>query len=169
MVEIWIALALFGGLVLAGAALRLWGQLVRRRAMGLLPDDATVHRGVSMRVMARGRHGLPGIASGRTHRTTADVGYTDDRLVIGSNRGVLVDVRVDGGRFLTSVRTTGPGKLVIEGETPGASGPVGSFRFELGIARPEPWVDGLRRFVRVPEGRLGFGSAPATDAAPEPP
>jgi len=159
MTELWVTLALVGGIVLAGAGLRIYGALVRRRAVAMLPDGATVVRGFTMRVMARGRHGLPGIAGGRTHRTTGDLGYTEDRFVLGSNRGVLVDLRSDGGRFLTSVRTTAPGKIVIEGEMPGASGPVGTFRFELGIAEPGRIVADLQRFVRAPEGRPAFGTS----------
>ena len=159
MTELWVALGLLVAFVGVGAGLRVWGAMVRHRAIALLPDGAKSIRGFTMRVMARGRHGLPGVAAGRTHRTTGDLGYTDDRLVLGSNRGILVDLRADGGRFLTSVRTTGPGKIVMEGETPGASGPVGSFRFELGIAEPEPIVADLQRFVQAPEGRPAFGTS----------
>lgn len=158
MTGAWVALAVFAGIVSAGALLRGYGLLVRRRALARLPDRATRVQGFTLRIMARGRHGLPGVSSGRTQRTTGDLGYTDDRLLLASNRGVLVDMRADGGRFLTSVRTTGPGKIVVEGETPGASGPVGTFRLELGIAEPAAIVADLQRFVRPPEGRPAFGT-----------
>jgi len=158
MTELWIGLAVLGGIVAGGAALRAYGAMLRSRALRTLPDGATRVRGFTMRVQARGRHGLPGVTSGRPQRTTGDLGFTEERLVIGSNRGTLIDLRVDAGRPLTSVRSTGPGKLVIEGETPGASGPTGSFRLELGIAEPAPIVAALQRFVRAPEDRPTFAT-----------
>ncbi len=166
MTELGIGLALFAALVVVGAGLRAWGWLARRRAMSLLPAGSNVVPGISTRVMARGRHGMAGIAAGRTHRTTTHLGYTDDRLVIASNRGILVDLRVDGGRFLTSVRTPGPGKLVIEGETPGPGGPIGTFRLELWVASPATLVAELQRFARAPEDRPTFGSLPDPSATP---
>lgn len=164
MTEWGVLLATFALIVAAGGALRAWGVLTRRRALAALPDGATVVRGFTMRVMARGRHGLPGVPSGRTQRTTGDLGYTAERLIISSNRGPLLDVRVDGRR-LTSVRSPGPGKLVIEGSTPGASGPVGQFRLELGLADAATHVEPLQRFAAPGEGP-GFAATFEPPGAP---
>ncbi|MEN0066584.1 MAG: hypothetical protein AAGA48_30910 [Myxococcota bacterium] len=149
MTELWVGLAVLAGLIAAGGALRAYGALTRRRALAGLSDGATLLRSFTMRVMARGRHGLPGIAAGRTHRTTGDLGYDEQRLMLTSNRGVLLDLRSDGGRTLHSVRSTGPGKLVIEGEALGASGPAGQFRIELAIPQAGDVAQALQRFAKA--------------------
>jgi hypothetical protein len=60
---------------------------------------------------------------------------------------VLSDLRPERGRRFTSVRSTGPGRLVIEGDRPGPQGQPGGFRVEVMLADASDWVAALQPFV----------------------
>ncbi|MEZ4318272.1 MAG: hypothetical protein R3F61_12250 [Myxococcota bacterium] len=135
-------------LVGAGALLKGLSWARRERIVRAI-DPATVvrvARGVSLRILTQGPTTLPGMNPDRANRTIGDFVLTADRFLIGSSRGVLVDVQ-PGRPRLRSIRSTGPGRLVIEGATPGATGPGGSYRIELVIDDAEAWASALAPFA----------------------
>lgn len=141
-------------LVVGGAVLRLlsWGR--RERVVRAI-DPAAVRqsaRGVSLRVLTEGTTTLPGMNPQRANRTTGDLVLTDDRFVLVSNRGVLADVRMGQGPRITSVRSPGPGRLVLEGEVPTGRAEPGRFRVETVVDDAPAWVAGLSRFCRPAAG-----------------
>ncbi|MCB9677476.1 MAG: hypothetical protein H6737_20375 [Alphaproteobacteria bacterium] len=131
--------------VVIGAGALLQGLTwARRERIVRSIDPASVvrqARGVSLRILTQGQVTLPGMNPGRANRTRGDLVLTADRFLVGSARGVLVDVG-PGGRKLRSVRSTGPGRLVIEGgDRPDGVG--GSWRIELVLDDAAAWVAAL--------------------------
>ncbi|MBX2803099.1 MAG: hypothetical protein KTR31_35795 [Myxococcales bacterium] len=153
--EAWIIV--LSALVVAGAGLKGWGWWVRSRALGKLTDVQRQQRGVTLRVMVRGTEVLPGMRSGRTHRSTGDVALTSRRFLLVSNRGVLVDVDQERGRTLTSARCPGPGKLVLEGRVPRPDGRHGAYRIEAIVNDAPGWASSLQPFVDPAEDGVQFG------------
>jgi len=132
----------------AGALLKGLSWARRERIVRAVDADSIVRsaRGVSLKVLTQGETTLPGMSSSRANRTSGDLILTADRFLIGSARGVLVDIR-PGRRRLASARTTGPGRLVIEGDSPSRSGAPGGFRIELVMEDARAWVEALTPFV----------------------
>jgi hypothetical protein len=64
---------------------------------------------------------------------------------------VLTELSPTFGRKFTSVRCTGPQRLVIEGDLPRPNGQLGHFRYELVITDAEGWAEALQPFVREGE------------------
>ena len=140
----WEALlVVVAAVVGSGAVMKGWTWWLRQRAIRTIPADAIVRqvRGVSLRILA--------------NRTTGDLVLTADRFLLSSGRGTLADLRPERGRRFTSVRSTGPGRLVIEGDRPGPQGQAGGFRIELMLADASQWVEALQPFVT--EGVAPFG------------
>jgi len=160
----WQALAIVvGALVLGGAVLRGLSWFTRYRAVRTVAagDIRRAARGVSLRMLVHGRTALPGMNPRRANRTAGDLVLTDDRLLVASGRGTLVDLRRDRGRKLTSARCPGPGKLVIEGDSPGPRGQVGLFRIEVMLPDAPAWAEALQPWVRErAEGDAGFAVRP---------
>lgn len=155
----WAGLAaVFGMSVLAGGVLKglSWGR--RHRMVSGIDPEAIVRqvRGTSLRVLADGPAALPSMSTTKANRTVGDVVVTKDRLLVVCSRGTLVDLRPGRGRPLDSVRSPGPGRLVLEGSVPAASGPAGTFRIELVVDDARAWVEELSRFRDADNG--GFGS-----------
>jgi hypothetical protein len=150
----------FGGLLVIGAAMRAASWWQRARVLRSIPADQVVRqaRGQSLRVLVHGPTALPGMNPRRANRTTGDLVLTHDRLVITSGRGTLVDLRADRGRRLTSVRCPGPGKLVVEGDSPGPRQTTGLFRIETMIDDAPAWAEALQPYVRQGEGRFAVQS-----------
>ena len=141
-----IVLLAFGG---SGVVLKGWTWWLRQRVLRTIPADAVVRqaRGVSLRVLVQGPNVLVGMNPAKANRTTGDLVLTGDRFVLTSGRGVIADLRPGHGRRFTSVRTTGPGRLVIEGDRPGPRGEPGGFRVEVMLADASGWVEALQPFV----------------------
>ena len=137
-----------GVLVAAGAVLKGLSWARRERIVRAIPAETITRmaRGLSLRVLTQGTTTLPGMNPGRANRTLGDLIVAGDRFVVGSARGVLIDIR-PGGRRLRSARSTGPGRLVIEGDHPSPTGPGGGFRIELVIDEAPAWADALAPFV----------------------
>lgn len=147
--------------VAVGAALRGAAWWSRRRAAARVPRDELVReaRGVTLRVLVQGTRVFPGMSTRYANRTRGDLVLGRERFVLATNRGVLADLAPGRGRAFTSVRCTGPGRLVIEGDAPGARGERGLYRIEVTVADAAQWAAALRPFVR--EGEKGgprFGS-----------
>lgn len=140
----------------SGVVLKGWTWWLRQRVVRSIPADAVVRqeRGVSMRVLVQGPHVLPGMNPSKANRTTGDLVLTADRFLLATGRGVVADLRPERGRRFTSVRSTGPGRLVIEGDRPGPRGQPGGFRVELMLSDASAWVDALQPFVM--EGATPF-------------
>lgn len=162
----WAGLAaVLGASIVAGAVLKglAWGR--RHRMVSTIDPDAIVRsaRGVSLRVLAEGPAALPSMSTTKANRTLGDVIVTADRLLVVCSRGTLVDLRPDRGRPLDSVRSPGPGRLVLEGSVPGRDGRTGSYRIELLVDDSRAWVEELARFRNDDNG--GYGCpAPAARA-----
>jgi len=137
-------------LTLIGTVLQAHGYWQRYRVVSTIAkDDITrIERGVSMRVMVQGITGMPGMKERRGNRTRGDLVLTKDRFLLTSRRGTLADLTPNGGRRFTSVRCTGPGRLIIEGDVPRNSGQNGLYRFEIVVERADQWVDALKDFVQ---------------------
>ncbi len=141
--------AVLSVLIAAGAALRAWGWWIRSRPRRSIDAADVRHqvRGISMRVLVQGSTALPGMNPQRANRTRGDLTLTEDRFLFTSNRGTLVDLRPERGRRLRSVRSTGPGRLVIEGNTPRPDGREARWRADIHLLDAQAWVDALQGFV----------------------
>ncbi len=139
-----------GVLLVVGAAMRGWSWWARARVLRTIDAQAIVRqaRGQSLRVLVHGPTALPGMNPRRANRTTGDLVLTADRLLVTSGRGTLVDLRPGRGRKLSSVRCPGPGKLVIEGDSPGPRDTMGLFRIETMLDDAPGWAEALQPFVR---------------------
>lgn len=153
-------LVVLGVLILAGAVLKLVSWARREKIVRTIDPESLTRslRGVSLRVLLHGPTTLPGMNPDRANRTRGDLLVSSDRFVIASSRGVLVDVR-SGSKRLTSVRCTGPGRLVLEGEVPVMKGEPGRYRIELVTEEAASWVETLAPFVE--EGNGAYGSLTA--------
>lgn len=129
---------------------RAGGWWLRRRARGRLEPDRILReaRGVTIRVLLYGMPPMLGLNPKRTNRLRGDLLLTDDRFLIATNRGLLADLGPDRGRPFSSVRCTGPGRLVIEGARPRPDGRQGLYRFELVLDDAETWAEALRPFTK---------------------
>ena len=106
--------------VAVGAMLRLQSRWIRHRVTRTIPKDAVKLQalGCSMRVLVQGTQSLAGMSTRKANRTTGDLVLAQDRFVLVTSRGLVADLRPTQGRKFTSVRSTGPGRLVIEGTIP---------------------------------------------------
>lgn len=143
------------GIVLAAMFLSgsvgLWWR-ARQRRIGVsrvADEDIRRHaRRVSLVAAYTGRPPLAAMRANRAHRTTADLVLTDDRMIVATDLGVLLDIGPGRGQKLQSVRCTGPMRLVMEGTLPRASdNNPGPFRLEWVIDDAEGWAEALAPFV----------------------
>ena len=144
------ALVVFAALFVVGSGVRGMGVLLRRSAAGRIPAQQRKRaaRGIRVRGQVDGPNVLPGMNPSRSNVTTADLVLSEDRFVLASERGVLIDVGVSRGVPLGSARCTGPGRLVIEGDVPRMTGVPGRYRLEMALDDAEGWAEDLARFVR---------------------
>lgn len=156
----WAGLAVVAiGSIVAGATLRGLSWARRRRMTTSIPEEDVVRsvRGVSLRILASGAAALPSMSTTKANRTVGDLVVTKERLLIVCSRGTLVDIRPGRGRPLSSVRSPGPGRLIVEGEVPAADGTMGGYRIELVVDDSAAWVAELSRFRD--DGNGGYGDA----------
>lgn len=141
-----VLVALFG----VGVGLKLLSWWRRQVALsGIEPDQVVKERrGVSMRVLVQGTRALPGMTTNKANRTTGDLVLLADRFVLATGRGAIADLREGRGRRFTSVRCTGPGRLVIEGDVPNPSGNPGLYRVEVMLEDATQWAEALQPWVR---------------------
>jgi len=135
--------------VVSGVTLKGWTWWLRQRMVRSIPAEAVIRqsRSVSLRVLVQGPNVLPGMNPARANRTTGDLVLTADRFVLTSGRGVLADLGPGRGRRFHSVRSTGPGRLILEGSRPGPRGEAGGFRVEVMLPDASQWVEALQSFV----------------------
>ena len=116
---------------------------------------------MTLRVLVQSTGVLPGMSPRAANRTRGDLTLSDGRFLVACNRGVLVDAMRDRARGLRSVRSTGPGKLVIEGDVARPGKPASLWRIEVGgLDGVREWVDALQPWVRDGDGSAPFGVAP---------
>ena len=149
-----VLVALFG----VGVGLKLMSWWRRQNALAGIEPDQIVRerRGVSMRVLVQGTRALPGMTTNKANRTTGDLVLLADRFVLTTGRGAIADLRDGRGRRFTSVRCTGPGRLVIEGDVPNPNGKSGLYRVEMMLEDAGEWADALQPWVQ--EGAEKFAS-----------
>lgn len=149
------------GLALAGLAWVtvpiLWGRRRRALARSSLGDAplrlASPH--ASGRLTVSGRKSVLTLPPGPPVLLRVDLWLTADRLIIASQAGVLVDAPVQAdGSPLRSARCTGPGRLVVEGETAG-----GAWRLDVATPDAEGWSRELA--AMLPAGASATWRAPA--------
>jgi len=137
-------------MMVAGALLRLNSWSRRWRYLRTVDPSQILrqNRGVSMRVLVQGTRVLAGMSTRKANRTVGDLVLSRDRFLITSGRGLIADLR-DGGRRFRSVRCTGPGRLVIEGDVPGPDPErPGLYRVELMLQDASEWATALAPWVR---------------------
>jgi len=129
---------------------RAWGLWLRRRSLARLQGVPIVREahGVTIRALLYGTPPMLGLNPKRTNHLVGDLTLTADRFVLASNRGLLADLGAGFGRRFTSVRCTGPGRLVIEGDVPYPNRERGLYRFELVVDDAAGWAEALSAFVR---------------------
>jgi len=133
---IWISAALVFGLAIVGSfGLGQFRKSVRRRAVrpGEGEQVLLTASGLSARVFVD-RDLLAGPRAGTINRSRIDLLLSQDRLLVASHHGRLLELTERTGG---SVRSTGPNRLVIEGQRPGQGARV---RIEILCDRAEEWA-----------------------------
>ncbi len=155
-------IAISAGILILGTLFKLWTVLRRRAVLDGFDEAALVRvaRGVSMKAMVYGTSAFKGLNPRRNNRTVGELILTADRFVISTARGVLVDIGPERGRKFTSVRCTGPGRLVIEGDIPRPEKDPAPWRFELVVEDAVAWADSLAPYVRETEESRRYATAP---------
>lgn len=143
-------LLVLGMLFVLGAAVRGAGVWARRRRLAAIPEPERAAWDVRVRATVESSTVLPGMKAGKNNVTNADLVVGGGRLLLSSQRGLLVDVGPGHGRPLGAARCTGPGRLVLEGDVPRITGDVAAWRMELAIDDAEGWAEALRPFVGTP-------------------
>lgn len=144
---------LFGGFTLVKGA----GRLRRWRARRRLAGTPVIReaRGLDGRLTLFKTPHVLGLAPGPAHDLWLDLYVTSDRLLVATDRGVLLDGHVGGA--LTSARATAPGRLTIEGEVPRRGAEAGLFRLDLVVDDASGWAAALAPFQRG-DGTGTYGS-----------
>lgn len=160
-------LIVFGGLFIFGAGVKLTRWARREYAIRQIPADEhlRIARGIDIRVLLNGAPPFAGMHPTKLNRTRGDLVLTADQFLLCSGKGILAKLQTNRGRKFTSVRCTGPARLVIEGDVPKASGSLGLYRFELVLPEAQQWADALAPWTR---GGDTFGSVPRAAAATAP-
>jgi len=156
-------------LLALGAASRIRVALRRRRQLTqILEGDVVRHaRSVSVRALVYGTVPVLGLKPRRPNRCRGDMVLTRDRFLLSTRRGPLADIGEGRGRRFTSVRCTGPGRLIMEGRLPQARGDAGVFRFELHLPDAVDWAHALQPFVEAdPEGPTYGVAIPDVESGP---
>ncbi|MBT3220220.1 MAG: hypothetical protein HN348_14115 [Proteobacteria bacterium] len=156
-----IVLGTLFGLAVAGKGYQF---LIRWQALRRIPvsERVRVAKGLSIRVLIHGARNFAGMNPRKLNRTKGDMVLGKDHFLIVSSRGVLADLRPDRGRRFTSIRCTGPHRLVIEGDSPRTDGQMGLYRFELVIDDASGWAEALQPWVRSGESNKLFAVKPPT-------
>ena len=135
--------------VAVGAMLRLQSRWIRHRVVRTIPkEDVKLQAlGCSMRVLVQGTQSLAGMSSRKANRTTGHLVLAEERFVLVTSRGVVADLRPTQGRKFSSVRSTGPGRLIIEGTVPTSRTQEGQYRVEMQMKNAQQWVEALQPWV----------------------
>lgn len=130
-------------LALGGAVT--WTRRIRRLEATQPADDEAVlrvARGVTIRLYVE--QDVPGgPAAGVANLMPADLMLSPRRLIVGTHQGKMLEITPGAD---ASVRTTGPRRLVIEGNRPRMGGPM-RVRAELLLDEPEAWVADAHRHL----------------------
>jgi len=143
-------LAILFALAAVGGGLKGLSWYKRYRILKDIDPEAITReaRGVSMKVLVQGTRALPGMSTSRANRTVGDLVLLSDRFLITSGRGLIADLR-EGKRKFKSVRCTGPGRLVIEGDVPASTNQQhGLYRIELILPDATSWAEALKPWIR---------------------
>lgn len=133
---------------LGGAGLKWLQSARRRRAVQKIQETPVrISHGVYARVMAKGKT-FRGFRSGHQTKTTVDMVLTKKQFLVVSNRGTLFDIRAEAARGrIGSVRCTGPGRLLFEGERQEANKKTTKYRVEISIPTATAWAQDLAPFA----------------------
>lgn len=142
-------------LTVLGGSKQLLGWWQREKVLRSLDPDRVrrMDRGVSARAIVAGVKQWRGLDARRRTGLRADLLLTDERFLLATDRGVFLDLTAAGDGPLTSVRCTGPGRLVIEGDI---GRDDARFRFEITVGDAQGWAAELAPFVRA--GAVPFAS-----------
>ena len=146
---LWIGLlVVLGLLAVIGVCVKTYYLFRRRVALrsvqGELVRSASA---ISARISVEGRR-FRGFRPGFSTRTWLEMKLTTQQFVVVTNRGVLFDVSVDGERGrIGSIRCTGPGRIVFEGERREMKGKATRYRVEATLPTASEWVKALDGFA----------------------
>lgn len=131
---------------LLGGAKRLVGWWQRERVVRSLDPEVLrrMDRGVSARAIVAGVKRWRGLDARRRTGLRADLLLAGDRFLLATDRGLFLDVHADSEGPLTSIRCTGPGRLVIEGDI---GRDDARFRFEITVGDAQGWAAELAPFA----------------------
>ncbi|MCP4809017.1 MAG: hypothetical protein GY913_23570 [Proteobacteria bacterium] len=116
----------------------------RQRTRAATVDEPVMleARGVTARIFVDASV-LAGPAAGKINRAQADLVLTGARLLIATHHGRLLELDANNGG---SVRCTGPGRLVIEGERRRVGGPS-KVRVEILTSDAELWASTAQQAI----------------------
>jgi len=131
-----ISIAVVFGTLAASRFLIEWRRSRRRLQATQVPKNLVVKsaRGVNARIFVD-QDILDGPKANVINNTSADLVLTDDRLIVATRHGRMLEITAGGG----SVRCTGPRRLVIEGERLRKTGPM-KVRVEALVEDAEGWA-----------------------------
>ena len=127
------AVLLFAALVLVGGLLHGYRKIRRDRGARVPADEEVVLEVDQVSVRLYVNRSIPGGPSAPGGRDRARLVLTDKRLLLCTGHGRVLEIHGEQGG---SVRSTGPGRLVIEGMHPSGRADV---RAELTVQDAEQW------------------------------
>lgn len=141
-------LVVFGLLAVVGVGVKTYYRLRRRMVLRAVQGDLVKSASaVSARISVEGRQ-FHGFRPGYSTRTWLEMKLTTQQFVVVTNRGVLFDISADGERGrIGSIRCTGPGRIVFEGERGELNGKPTRYRVEATMPTASEWVRALDGFA----------------------
>jgi hypothetical protein len=127
------AILLFAALVVVGGLLHGYRKLRRDRGARIPDGEQVVLEVDRVSVRLYVNRSIPGGPSAPGGRDRARLVLTQERLLLCTGHGRVVEINSEQGG---SVRSTGPGRLVIEGMHPSGRADV---RAELTVQNAEQW------------------------------
>lgn len=134
-----------------GGLLKLSRTRSRQKAATVDEDVLLDARSVPARVIVD-HDVLGGPVAGKINRADADLVLTAKRLIVATHHGRILELRKDQGG---SVRSTGPGRLVIEGTRPRAEGDS-KVRIELHTLEAEKWAGRAAAVLQTSKSALAM-------------
>lgn len=132
-----------------GGLLKLSRKRAREKAATVDEEVLYEARSVPVRVMLD-HDMLGGPAAGKINRADADLILTAKRIVVATHHGRVLEIRKDQGG---SVRSTGPGRLVLEGVRMRPSGDS-KVRIECHLPESEVWADKAAKILSTSRSAL---------------
>lgn len=160
----WVSLTIVVGAVIAAGGLVRLKAFWRRRqgSHRIAPEDRVrAELGLSMRLLRGAGMDVQELKKTRATRTRGDLVLGKSRFILSTGQGILADLGPGRGRKFTAVRCPGPGRLIIEGDTPTAKG-MEHYRIDIRVADAAWWATALKPFICDGGEFVVFGRAKAS-------